>query len=146
MRQKILYFICFIFFSFTKEKHIVIKNKNSKRVVEIDNDILPYLISNLTIKDYYEEIYAFNPESCKRRDVYPGFESCYMRLKHEEDWYYFCGRVNEEEIKQKNFYDLFISKLKNYNESIHELKIDCFSQKKNFIKIYWIILLFAFLI
>ena len=142
MRIIILYYICFTLFYFTEEK-IKIRNSNTKRVVEIDNDILPYLISNITIQDYYENIYAFNPESCKRRETYPGYESCYMSLKHKDEWYYFCGRVNEEERKQKDFYDLFISKLRNYNESINKLKIDCISQKLNYS--FWILLFSIFI-
>ena len=133
-----LYYICLTFFFFTEEKIKIISNSNLKRVVNIDNDILPFLISNLTIKDYYEKIYAFNPESCKRRETYPGYESCYMSLKYEDEWYYFCGRVDEEERKQKGFYDLFKSKLRNYNETINELKIDCISQNLNYT--FWILL------
>ena len=132
MRQKIIFFICLIFFSFTKENEIVINNPNSKIVVkDIYNQILANLTNNKTISGYYEQIYAFNPESCKRRETYLGYENyenCYMSLKYNDKWYYFCGTFNETEIKEKGF-DVFIDEVKNYTESIKELKIDCFSQK-----------------
>ena len=143
--KKILFInIVLLLFTFALEGVTIVKN-NNKKVVDIDYHILYYLKNGLKIKDYYEKIYATNPQNCKIRSVDSGYRSCYMSLKYGDEYYNFCGRVN------KNFFGNKKSILKQIEDELQykdlikdidkHLKIDCHNEKLIYIRYFLLLLI-----
>ena len=142
--KKILFInIILLLFSFAVEG-VTIFNNNNKKVVDIDYDILYFLKNGRQIKDYYEKIYAINPQNCKQRAIDSKYKSCYMSLKYKDEYYNFCGRVKKklDETKTKNFTGDFIKALqyKDLIKDVKQLKIDCYNEKLIYIR-YLLLLL-----
>ena len=142
--KKILFInIVLLLFSFALEGITILKN--NKKVVDIDYHILYYLKNERQIPDYYETIYATNPQNCKIRPTNSGYRSCYMSLKYDGEYYNFCGRVKEELFKEKkNFLNKFVDDLQ-YKDLIKhrkkELKIDCYNEKLIYIRYFLLLLI-----
>ena len=142
--KKILFInIILLLFSFAVEGVTIFSN-NNKKVVDIDYDILYYLKNGRQIRDYYEKIYAINPQNCKQRAIDSKYRSCYMSLKYKNEYYNFCGRVKDELYKNgtKNFTGDFIKALqyKDLIKDVKQLKIDCYNEKLIYIR-YLLLLL-----
>ena len=142
--KKILFInIVLLLFTFALEG-VTIVNNNNKKVVDIDYHILYYLKNGLKIKDYYEKIYATNPQNCKIRTVDSGYISCYMSLKYGEEYYNFCGRVDEDFFGDGSILNKFVDGLQ-YKELIKDrkkqLKIDCHNEKLIYIRYFLLLLI-----
>ena len=143
--KKILFInIVLLLFTFALEG-VTIVNNNNKKVVDIDYHILYYLKNGLKIKDYYEKIYATNPQNCKIRTAGSGYRSCYMSLKYGDEYYNFCGRVNKDFFGDgKSILKQFLEGLQ-YKDLIKErdkqLKIDCHNEKLIYIRYFLLLLI-----
>ena len=143
--NKILFInIVLLLFSFALESVAIVKN-NNKIVVDINYHILYYLKNELKINDYYEKIYATNPQNCKIRTIDKGFRSCYMTLKYKGEYYNFCGRVKEKLFENKK---TFLKEFENdlqYKDLINDinkqLKIDCYNEKLIYIRYFLLLLI-----
>ncbi len=105
MKKLILFFFIFVYLcSFTNE-NIKIEPK--------ERDLPTFSIKDciINIKSIIEgtyntdddnsihsiyEIYGFNAQNCQLRKK----DSCYVSIDYEDNWYYFCGTI-EENIKSK---------------------------------------------
>ena len=141
--KKILFFnISLILFSFGLEKIIINKNKNGMKVVDIKYNIINYLKNGREIADYYEKIYALNPQNCQIRETNIGYRSCYTSLHYKNEDYYFCARIEEETATNKNKIDDYIEDIKIIFQDLKEIKIDCYNEKINYIKYFYLLMLF----
>ena len=145
MKKILFYNITLILFSLVLEEVIIINNNNNKKIVDVDKDILSFLKDGKQIENYYEKIYAFNPQNCKQRNNIPqGYHSCYMSLKYGDNYYYFCGRIKDDIYnKTKDLDKNFIEKLQ-YKDQIKkrkDLKIDCYNEKIVYIKYFLLLLI-----
>ena len=143
---KILFInIVLLLFSFALESVAIVKN-NNKIVVDIDYHILYYLKNELKINDYYEKIFATNPQNCKIRTTDKEYRSCYMALKYKGEYYNFCGRVKDDffKNKKKTFLKDFVNGLQ-YKDLIkdrnRQLKIDCYNEKLIYIRYFLLLLI-----
>ena len=143
--NKILFInIVLLLFSFALES-VAIVNNNNKIVVDIDYHILYYLKNELKIKDYYEKIFATNPQNCKIRTTDKEYRSCYMTLKYKGEYYNFCGRVKKDFFgNKKTFLKEFVNDLQ-YKDLIKDrnkqLKIDCYNEKLIYIRYFLLLLI-----
>ena len=132
-------------FSLTIQEIYIEKGKG--KCADINDDILYYLRTYERLPDtYYNEYYGYNAENCKLRYASEPYRCCYMNIysKQKKAWYNFCGKVDKN-IKGNDFLNKFVENgiyptNKNYlnikgdKELKKYIKIDCFSEKINFIK------------
>ena len=161
MNQYIFYvFILVYLFSFTNEK-IEFKPDTSgtERIDTFIKNIKT--IRQGTPPTYPGQIYGFNAQNCKKRND----QSCYVSLYYKNDWYYFCGKIendngdlyarvnNTVDNNNQDFVQAYITEITNDDDDVKKFfdndigmdkinkkfKIDCFSQKLRFLPLFTLI-------
>ena len=161
MKLLVLPLLIISFYSYTKQ--IVFEEKEKNKCANINDNILSNLRTHGSIPNLYKNYYGYNAQNCRLSDS--NYECCcYMSVGHsklnekgkeEVKWYNFCGKINKEKFKKKEYKDFVNDFIKDVvyesNKNVfnkkgkrdeYYLKIDCFSSKMNFVKSFIFALLF----
>ena len=151
MKKLILFFFIISFCCLSKGKDIIIDKKINTQVEDI-NLYIREVIATKADDKYQSLRYGFNAQYCNfntedgYKDDNTKYQSCYVSLFIKE-WYYFCGKVNRKEYKDK-FGDSKKDFVENYKEILdtdiqevfkdkkNKIKIDCFSNKLKYLSIF----------
>ena len=158
MNQLILYIFIFVYLcSFTNEK-IDIKSKENPAYNHEIKDFIQNIDNYIDPKKTPVLMYGYNAQYCKVKNS----QSCYVSVYYKENWYYFCGTIDNqlytavnETVKNDNkeFVEAYKTEVCKDNDPITKFfeeeigndnlnkrfKIDCFSQKLRFLSLFTLI-------